>query len=115
MDLQHYPSAIAEAAGALNELDAQIKAVKDHIERIEINVEYEVAFDSQLKNDAQRKAKAKSLILSHPDYEASQGQLDHLNRERTSAVTYLELLRNQFAVAKLTKREAIARMEVIVG
>ncbi|MBE9130188.1 MULTISPECIES: hypothetical protein [unclassified Coleofasciculus] len=54
MDLQDYPSAIAQATRALNELDAQLKAVKDCIERIEINAEYEVAFDSTLKNDTQR-------------------------------------------------------------
>lgn len=49
MQLSHYPSAIAQAAQRVNELDSQIMAVQQLINREEGNAERVSAFDSELK------------------------------------------------------------------
>jgi hypothetical protein len=57
MQLNHYPSAIAQAAQRLNEIDSQLLAVQQVIHRMEGHAERVAAFEPELKNDNQRKAR----------------------------------------------------------
>jgi hypothetical protein len=109
MQLSHYPSAIAQAAQRVNELDSQIMAVEQLINREEGNAERASAFDSELKNDNQRKARRFEMLLINQEYQIAVNTLMRLTAEKANALAHLEYLRNQFSVAKLEARLEIAK------
>lgn len=108
MQLSHYPSAIAQAAQRVNEIDSQIMAVQQLIYREEGIADTRSAFDSDLKNDTQRKARRFETLLVNQEYQTAINTLLRLNAEKANAASHLEYLRNQFSVAKLEARKAIA-------
>ncbi len=109
MQLNHYPAAIAQAAQRVNEVDSQLMAVQQQINRFEGNSDRIAAFDMDLKNDAQRKARRFEVLLVNQEYQQAMDTLIRLNTEKANALAHLEYLRNQFSVAKLEARLAIAR------
>ncbi|MBE9127902.1 MULTISPECIES: hypothetical protein [unclassified Coleofasciculus] len=109
MNLSQYPAAIAQATQAVNELDAQMRAVQLTIERLEASVDKQVAFESDLKNDAQRKARRFELLEVNLEYQHAFNTLMRLTVQKANALAHLDYMRNQFSVAKLEARLAIAR------
>ncbi|MBW4633215.1 MAG: hypothetical protein KME30_15355 [Iphinoe sp. HA4291-MV1] len=117
MQLNHYPAAlgaalvedIAQAARRVNEIDSQLMAVQRQINRFEGHADRTAAFDIDLKNDAQRRARRFEVLLVNQEYQSSMDTLVQLNTEKANAVTHLEYLRNQFSVAKLQARLTIAQ------
>ena len=109
MQLSHYPAAIAQAAQRVNELDSQLMAVQMLINRVEGNADRIVAFDPDLKNDNQRKAHRFEVLLTNQEYQTALNTLMRLTAEKANALAHLEYLRNQFSVAKLEARLAIAQ------
>ncbi|QSJ15476.1 hypothetical protein JYQ62_27070 [Nostoc sp. UHCC 0702] len=109
MQLSHYPSAIAQAAQRMNELDSQLMAVQHQINRFEGNADRAAAFDGDLKNDAQRKARRFEVLVVNHEYQKAIDMQIQLSLERANAFAHLEYLRNQFSVAKLEARLAIAQ------
>jgi hypothetical protein len=109
MQLSHYPSAIAQAAQRVNEIDSQMMAVQQLINREEGNADTRSAFDSDLKNDSQRKARRFEVLLTNHEYQTAVNTLLRLSAEKANAIAHLEYLRNQFSVAKLEARLAIAQ------
>ncbi|HAG83614.1 MAG TPA: hypothetical protein DD379_00260 [Cyanobacteria bacterium UBA11162] len=109
MNLSQYPAAIAQAAQTVNELDAQLSAVQLNINRQEANADKKVAFESDLKNDSQRKARRFELLEVNLEYQHALNSLMRLTTQKANAIAQLEYLRNQFSVAKLETRLAIAR------
>ena len=109
MQLSHYPGAIAQAAQRVNELDSQIMAVQQLINREEGNADRVSAFELDLKNDTQRKARRFELLLTNHEYQTAVNTLMRLTAEKANALAHLEYLRNQFSVAKLEARSAIAQ------
>jgi hypothetical protein len=71
-----------------------------------------IAFDTTLKNDAQRKAKRSELLDEHPNYWEQQEILAQAKAKREAVFIELCLRRNEFSVLKLERREAIARLEL---
>jgi len=109
MQLSHYPALIAEAAGRVNELDSQLMAVQQHINREEANADRVSAFDPDLRNDTQRKARRFELLLRNQEYQTALNTFMQLSADKANALVHLEYLRNQFSVAKLEARGVIAR------
>jgi hypothetical protein len=109
LQLSHYPSAIAQAAQRVNEVDSQLMAVQYQIDRFEGNADRISAFESDLKNDAQRKARRFEVLLVNQEYQKSMDTLIRLMAEKANAIAHLEYLRNQFSVAKLEARLAIVQ------
>jgi hypothetical protein len=109
MELNHYPGAIAQAAQRVNELDAEIMAVQQLLNRVEGNADRRSAFDIDLKNDLQRKARRFEVLLTDREYQTATNTLMRLTAEKANALAHLEYLRNQFSVAKLETRRAIAQ------
>lgn len=108
MKLREYPAAIARAAEAVNSLDQQVAELKQEMSHLEGKAELVAAFETNLKNDTQRKARRFEILDASPDYQALQHQLIRLMNERSNAIAHLEYLRNQFSAAKLETRWAIA-------
>ena len=109
MQLSHYPGAIAQAAQRVNEVDSQLMAVQQQINRFEGNADHVAAFEIDLKNDAQRKSRRFEVLLVNQEYQKSIDMLIQLTAEKANALAHLEYLRNQFSVAKLEARLAIAQ------
>ena len=109
MQLSHYPSAIAQAAQRVNEIDSQLMAVQQHLNRVEGNADRVVAFEPDLKNDNQRKARRFEVLLTNQEYQKAVDTSIRLTAEKANALAHLEYLRNQFSVAKLEARLAIAQ------
>ncbi len=109
MELNHYPGAIAQAAQRVNELDSETMAVQQLLNRVEGNADSRSAFDIDLKNDLQRKARRFEVLLTDREYQTATNTLMRLTAEKANALAHLEYLRNQFSVAKLETRRAIAQ------
>ncbi|MBI1240795.1 hypothetical protein [Umezakia ovalisporum] len=108
-ELSHYPTAIAEAAQGVNKIDSQLMAVQQQISRFEGNADRAAAFDMDLKNDAQRKARRFEVLLVNQEYQQAMDTQMRLMAEKANAIAHVEYLRNQFTVAKLEARLAIAQ------
>lgn len=109
MQLNHYPAAIAQAAQRVNEIDSQMMAVQYLINREEGNADRVSAFEMDLKNDTQRKARRFEVLLTNHEYQTALNTLMRLTADKANALAHLEYLRNQFTVAKLEARNAIAQ------
>ncbi|MBW4665040.1 MAG: hypothetical protein KME01_12705 [Chroococcus sp. CMT-3BRIN-NPC107] len=109
MELNHYPGAIAQAAQRVNELDSEIMAVQQLLYRVEGYADTRSAFDTDLKNDLQRKARRFEVLLVDKEYQTATNTLMRLSAEKANALAHLEYLRNQFSVAKLETRRVIAQ------
>lgn len=109
MQLNHYPAAIATATQRVNEIDLQLMAVQQQINRFEGNADRVAAFEMDLKNDAQRKARRFEVLLVNPEYQKAMDTQIQLTAEKANGLSHLEYLRNQFSVAKLEARLTIAR------
>ena len=90
LSLIQYPSAIAQAAEALSEIDFRMGEARQHLARLEGNSEMVIAFEAVLKNDNQRRARRFEVLQSN-------------------ATARLEHLRNDFAIAKLELQNTIAQ------
>lgn len=113
MRLIDYPVAIAERQRHLLQTEQHIRRLQDIVTRLTAEIDTAIAFDKDLKNDAQRKAKRLEL-MSVPDYRRASANLQITQDERAEIEIDLSLLRNQFSVLKLQLREAIASRELQV-
>ena len=75
-------------------------------------IELKIAFNKELKNEQQRKTKRLEL-KQEPDYLQVKAALTEATEKRDREVIQLNLLRNQFSVAKLEARQAIANLESV--
>lgn len=108
MKLKYYPDAIALATEAVNTLDLRLGTLRQEIARLEGKAEVIVAFETNLKNEDQRKARKFQILEENSAYSHLQDSLIQLTTERANNVAQLERLRDQFSVAKLEARLAIA-------
>jgi hypothetical protein len=108
VQLSYYPTAIAQAAQRVNEIDSQLMAVQQQINRFEGNADRSAAFDMDLKNDAQRKSRRFEVLMVNQEYQQAIDMQMRFSIEKANAIAHLEYLRNQFSVAKLETRMAIA-------
>jgi phosphopantetheine adenylyltransferase len=111
--MNQYPAAIAQAAQAVNEIDHRINEVKQHLNKLDGNAEMVVAFDINLKNDNQRKARRFEVLQVNPEFDQATKTLNRLTTDRANAMAMLEQLRNEFAVAKLAAQTTMT--EKLVG
>lgn len=95
MQLSHYPAAIAQAAQRVNELDSQMMAVQQVINREEGNADIRSAFDLELKNDTQRRARRFEILLTNQEYQTAMSTLMRLSAEKANALAHLEALLNK--------------------
>ncbi|PZV12181.1 MAG: hypothetical protein DCF22_12910 [Leptolyngbya sp.] len=80
-----------------------------HLARLEGNADKISAFEANLKNDNQRRARRFEILQANHEYRHACDAINRLNTEKAHAVARLEHLRNEFSVAKLETRLAIAQ------
>ncbi|MCU0524624.1 MAG: hypothetical protein MUF72_07340 [Elainella sp. Prado103] len=111
MRLLDYPAAIAQKQRELLRSEQHIRRLQDVLNRLVAEIDTSIAFDPELRNDAQRKAKRIEFMKS-PEYRKALSNLQIANDQRTELEIDLNLLRNQFSVLKLELRESLATREL---
>jgi hypothetical protein len=112
MQLNEYPQAIADLQRQLLDLDQRLTAQREQVAFCLNSIDRSIAFNQELKNDAQRKAKRTELMETDQDYIQATLELKHLEEMRGQMDIDLKLLSNTFSILKLERREAIARLEL---
>jgi hypothetical protein len=110
--LQQFPEAIADLQHRILRADQQIRQLSESVAIFSAAIDREIAFDPNLKNDAQRRARRSELMESDGDYIEAANALKSEQDKREMLLIELQLLHNQFAVLKLGMREAIALKEM---
>ena len=111
-NLNQFPLKIAEAETQILGLYRQVTIYKEQLSFMDGEIETAIALNKELKNEQQRKTKRLEL-KQEPDYLQAKAALTEATEKRDKAVIQLNLLRNQFSVAKLETRQAIANLEAV--
>ena len=111
MQLQDYPTAIADKQRELVNIRQQLQIAKETITFVLADIERKIAFDRDLKNEAQRKARKTKLMETDQDYIEANTILRQLQDIEAQEDIELGLLLNQFSVLKLQTRQTIATLE----
>ncbi len=82
MQLNEYPQAIADLQRQLLELDQRLTAQREQVAFCLNSIDRAIAFNQELKNDAQRKAKRTELMETDQDYIQASLELKHLEEMR---------------------------------
>lgn len=111
MKIEEYPGLIAKIQNQINANLEKCEGLKIQINEIIATIDRQIAFDDLLKNDQQRKSQRLELLSEDSDYASTLSILNKYDRQRKSLIVELERSQNEFAIAKLLKREAIALLE----
>lgn len=112
MKLTDYPDAIADLQRQLLRTEQHLRQLSESVTFCTAAIDRQIAFDSELRNDSQRKARRAELLESDPDYITATNALKAAQDQKAELEIELGLLRNQFSLLKLEKREAIAVREL---
>jgi hypothetical protein len=116
--LKEYPNMIAEVETKILNLDREVNIYKEQLSFMDADIEAALSFaapsanasDKELKNEQQRKTRRLEL-KQEPDYLQVKAALIEATEKRDKEAIQLNLLRNQFSVAKLEIRQKIAQLE----
>jgi hypothetical protein len=112
MKLSQYPKAIASLEETLLQASLNVEIYGEHLSFMDAEIEIEIACDGDLKNDQMRKAKRLEL-QQQPDYLDAKTRLKDAKVQRERLSIELNQTRNEFSVAKLEARNAIANLEAV--
>lgn len=110
--LNQYPEEIAGLQRQILKADQQIRQLSESVAIFTVAIDRQIAFDSSLKNDAQRKALRAALMESDHNYSTASTALKAAQDHREELLIKLQFLRNRFSVLKLHMRETIVRQEL---
>lgn len=111
MKLAQYPQAIADAEKDLLKANQALRRSQAELDQLNAAIDSAIAHDSELKNDAQRKAK-RAELMAESLYQECLKELHYTIDNRTACEIELNLLRNQFTAQKLLLQESIALREL---
>lgn len=111
MNLNEYPSTIAESARKVLELSHELAEVELKLAEMDGRIDAEIAFDPELKNDLQRKTKRVAITLQDEAYRELIHRRVSLSQNRDFAILVREQLEREFKIAILQERRAIAELE----
>jgi len=111
MQLSEFPQAIYDTQLGLLRAESNLQELQQSIAAIKNQIECQIVFDTSFKNDAQRSCKKLELLAQNTTYIELEEQLKTVQLRQRAYQTEIEFLRNRFSIAKLEKRQAIARLE----
>lgn len=111
MQLVQFPQAIHSCQHNLLKAGQLVRQLQANLDRLSAKIDSEVAFDLELKNEAQRKARRIALTET-PEYAKAMELLQVAKDRLTEMEIDHQLLLNQFAVLKLRKWESIVQKEI---
>jgi hypothetical protein len=107
------PTQIAKIRREMLSLGQQLTKINDRITEIELPIDRQVVFNPDFKNEPQRKIARTEALQGIDEYRelivaarSLQAQIDELSID-------LEFTRNKLSIAKLGKRDEIARLELV--
>lgn len=109
-ELNKYPDLIFLATKKLTEIDNAIAMLNLSLSRQESIVDSQLAFDSSLKNEAQRQAKRSEML--NDVYRDSKIELIAMRHDRSLYAAALQQLENEFKIAVLAMRLKIAQLPI---
>jgi hypothetical protein len=107
-ELKQFPQAIANLSLQILEMNNAIAKLDSQIAENEAAADAEIVFDPELKNELQRKVRRNELLMLNASHRELLNKADDRKYDVKQAVVQLELLKNQFEVAKLEARREIA-------
>lgn len=113
MELHEYPDKIAKIQTDLHHLDIEISALVDDVKLIELEIDKQISFNADFKNEAQRKTARKELLDEHSEYWEVCESLKKLKFSREELSIELIKFQGEFSVKKLLKREFVAKLEMV--
>ena len=113
MNLSTFPHAIATAQQKLLNLGKDITIARNALLLEENSIDQAIAFSSDFKNDSQRKTARQQMLQESALYQSLTQSLGDLTDKYNRADINLQLVKNNFTVAKLEMRERIAKMETL--
>ncbi len=114
MILSEYPEAIAQAEAKLLKLNQEIEIQSQLLSYLDTEIEKNIASNKDLKNDQQRKCKRLEL-QQEQDYLEIKTNLKEAKDDKDEQLIKLNLIRNQFSVAKLEAKLQIAQLELVLN
>lgn len=111
MPPEAFPLLISQTEEDILHLKLKLQQSQDALDLLTNEIDMEIAFDSNLKNDAQRKVRRFELMQTKP-YSEAVDQVRSYSTELTRTEIKLRSLNNGFTVAKLQFRHQIAQLEV---
>lgn len=114
MELHEFPQAIAHQQSELLISEQAARHWQSQVDQSIAGIDHSIAFDKSLTNEAQRKA-ARAQLMAQPDLQTALTTLQTSQDQKTERAIALELLRNQFSVAKLAERRHIAQLEASIA
>jgi len=115
MKLSNFPHAIATAQQKLLNLGKDLTIVRNQLLLEENSIDQAIAFSSDFKNDSQRKTAKAQMLQESALYQSLTQNLADLTDKYNRVDINLQLVKNNFTVAKLEMRERIAKMETVVA
>ncbi len=115
MKFSEYPRAIAEVEKELLRLVRDLRRVQEAINNSVNQAERAIAFDAELKNDAQRKAKRLELLGADKRYGSAMAMAGRMGDRKAELEIDLGFYRAQFSVLKLQIRDRISQAEMRVA
>jgi len=112
MKLNQYPQVIASLEESLLQASLDVEIYSEQLSFMDADIEAAIASDSSLKNDQMRKARRLEMQQDQ-DYLDSKSRLKDAKLRRERLSIGLNRMRNEFSVAKLEARTAIANLEAV--
>jgi len=109
------PHAIATAQQKLLNLGKDLTIVRNQLLLEENSIDQAIAFSSDFKNDSQRKTAKAQMLQESALYQSLTQNLADITDKYNRVDINLQLVKNNFTVAKLEMRERIAKMETLVA
>lgn len=113
-DLLTYPKDIAAVQTRILRLDRKIRKTQQEIDGLTAGIEQAIAYDPELKNDQQRRAKRLELLQA-AEYVTLTDAVAEATDRKTRLEIDLQCLRNEFSILKLQFRDYIASKEAAVA
>ena len=110
--LNQFPLNISKVETKILNLNCTVTIHKEQLSFMDAEIEIAIATSENLKNEQQRKAE-RIKLKQLPDYLQTKSTLAEVTEKRDKALIELNLLRNQFSVAKLEFRANIANLEAV--
>ena len=114
IELNRYPLEIAKLESKLFQACCEIEKIQLDLKNIETSVDGEVAFDSSLRNEQQRKMIKNQRLEQDSCYWELCDKLEQARAKHQAISIELGLRRNQFSLLKLELQKQIATLELQV-
>lgn len=115
MNLSTFPHAIATAQQKLLNIGKDITIIRNALLLEENQIDQAIAFCADFKNDSQRKTARQQMLQESEQYQSLSQKLIELTDKHNRASINLDLIKNNFTVAKLKMRERIAKLESLAA